>query len=234
MNKNTFKLLVNAYYDYQMLSIQQANRLMIKKDGSKMKNQKIILPEEDQKIIGRLHDVTKQQMKEIDKIIKKEITAFPIWNEFLKDVHGISHISAAILISQIDIEKARYASSLWKYCGIYCNPETGKAVKREKGVKNEFNQWLKSKMLGVIAPNFIRLKSPYVEIYYNRKHRQISKGWADNDKKGKNLHYDLDARRVMMKYFLIDLYRVWRKLEGLEFYESYKEKYLDKHHKKEN
>jgi len=41
----------------------------------------------------------------------------PIWTKFLKNVRGCGPAMAGAIISSIDIHKAEYVSSLWKYCG---------------------------------------------------------------------------------------------------------------------
>lgn len=41
----------------------------------------------------------------------------PLWQTFLKDVAGVGPAMAGAIISSIDIAKAEYVSSLWKYCG---------------------------------------------------------------------------------------------------------------------
>lgn len=40
-----------------------------------------------------------------------------IWTKFLKNVRGCGPAMAGAIISSIDIHKAEYVSSLWKYCG---------------------------------------------------------------------------------------------------------------------
>lgn len=41
----------------------------------------------------------------------------PLWSTFLSDIAGIGPAMAGAIISSIDIAKAEYVSSLWKYCG---------------------------------------------------------------------------------------------------------------------
>lgn len=43
---------------------------------------------------------------------------YPIYTEFLKDVKGIGPAMAGVIISEIDIHKAKYPSSLWKFAGL--------------------------------------------------------------------------------------------------------------------
>jgi hypothetical protein len=52
--------------------------------------------------------------KDMEKILKK----IPVYNEFLTNVRGIGPAMAGIIISEIDITKAEYPSSLWKLAGL--------------------------------------------------------------------------------------------------------------------
>lgn len=46
------------------------------------------------------------------------LKGIPIFDEFLADVRGIGPAMAGIIISEIDITRAEYPSSLWKYAGL--------------------------------------------------------------------------------------------------------------------
>jgi hypothetical protein len=48
----------------------------------------------------------------------KILTDFPIWNEFLSSVKGVGPAMAGVIISEFDIHKAKYPSSLWAYAGL--------------------------------------------------------------------------------------------------------------------
>lgn len=48
----------------------------------------------------------------------KVLAGIPIYDEFLSDVRGIGPAMAGVIISEIDITKAEYPSSLWKYAGL--------------------------------------------------------------------------------------------------------------------
>jgi hypothetical protein len=50
--------------------------------------------------------------------LKKVLTGIPIYDHFLKDVRGIGPAMAGVLISEINIHKAEYPSSLWAYAGL--------------------------------------------------------------------------------------------------------------------
>ena len=48
------------------------------------------------------------------KAIAEVLDDFPIWTDFLDDVKGVGRAMAGVIISEFDIHKARYPSSLWK------------------------------------------------------------------------------------------------------------------------
>lgn len=46
------------------------------------------------------------------------LNGYPIYAEFLKGVKGVGPAMAGVIISEIDIHKAKYPSSLWAYAGL--------------------------------------------------------------------------------------------------------------------
>jgi hypothetical protein len=53
------------------------------------------------------------QFRRLESVLEE----FPIYNEFLVGVRGCGPAMSAVLISEIDITKATYVSSLWKFAG---------------------------------------------------------------------------------------------------------------------
>jgi hypothetical protein len=128
-------------------------------------------------------------------------------------------------------------SSLWKYAGLdVAENGQGRSRKAEHLVKVSyvnrdgeeaernsitFNPFLKTKLIGVLAPSFIKLSNPiYAPIYRGYKHRLESNPAHQEKSKG---HRDNMAKRYMIKIFLIDLYKAWRTIEGLPVTPPYHE-----------
>ena len=171
---------------------------------------------------------------------------FPIYTKFLKDVRGVGPAMAGVMISEIDIRKARYASSLWAYAGLdVARDGAGRSRRKEHLVKVKykakdgtekerdsitFNPFLKTKLVGVLGPSFLRSNSPYREFYDNMKHRLESRPDFANHEKGVKGHIHNAAIRYMVKMFLIDLYTTWRALEGLPVAEPYSVAKLGRKH----
>ncbi len=203
----------------------------------------------------------------LKKQLKGYLENFDLWNDFLKHIDGIGELMGGVIISEFDIHGAKYASSLWKYAGLdvvevidekgtrmegrgrkkshlrvvdYIDKKGKPATK--KGLT--YNPFLKSKLMGVLAPGMImqhaRKDNHYGEVYYNYKQRitqrvnlkklkLIKDGISEEDvdkivgKEYPPKRIDLMARRYMIKMFLKDMYPVWKTLEGLEVHPSYEE-----------
>jgi len=70
--------------------------------------------------LALLHEYIDFETSEAEhfKHMGKSVAEFPIWTEFLEGVRGCGPAMSGVIISEIDITKARYASSLWSYTGL--------------------------------------------------------------------------------------------------------------------
>lgn len=181
------------------------------------------------------------------------VSELPIWKEFLKDVKGVGPAMAGVIISEIDIHKARNPSSLWAYAGLDVASDGGGRSRRKEHLREveytdkkgkpakrvgiTFNPVLKTKLTGVLGAAFLRAGDrAYSEFYYNYKHRMESHAvyGVQNDKrkdedavKTSKLRRHNMAIRYMIKMFLIDLYVAWRTLEKLPVSKPYSEAKLN-------
>ena len=185
----------------------------------------------------------KSHFRRLGHILKE----YPVYNSFLHGVTGVGPAMAGVMISEIDITKAEYPSSLHKYAGLDVAPDgQGRSRKKEHLVDTEytdkdgevqtkkgitFNPFLKTKLVGVLGSSFIK-QSPdrcvYRKIYDDYKHRLENMDAHKEKSKG---HRHNMAVRYMVKMFLIDLYNAWRPLEGLPVAPTYSEAKLGKVHK---
>lgn len=186
--------------------------------------------------------------KKLFKDLFKAIQGKPIWEGFLKDQKGVGPAMAGVIIATIDIYKATYASSIWKYAGLDVAWDgkgrskrdehlikveyTGKDGKLKKRSSITYNPFLKSKLVAVLAPCFLRAKGHYADIYNDYKNRLYNRSDIDKEKKGWKGHIHNMALRYMVKMFLIDLYNEWRAQEGLPVAKPYHEVKLGKVHRK--
>ena len=184
---------------------------------------------------------------------------FPIYVHFLEEVRGVGAAMAGILISEIDIHKSEYPSSLWKYAGLdVAENGAGRSRRKEHLVDYEytnkdgdqdtrkgitFNPFLKSKLIGVLATSFLRsgtIKKEHKDDPTVYKPGTYGKVYADYKHRIENmeahaektkLHRHNMALRYAVKIFLIDLHANWRELEGLPVSVTYSEGKLGKKHK---
>jgi hypothetical protein len=121
------------------------------------------------------------------KMLEDVVATYPIWAQYLSDVKGIGPAITAILISEIDISKATYPSSLWKYAGLdvaqdgrgrgrYADHLVDVEYKARDGDQKTrksitFNPFLKAKLLGVAAASLIKQKGEFADVYYGYKNR---------------------------------------------------------------
>lgn len=196
-------------------------------------------------------DAEKRNFKRVELALDE----FPIYVEFLQHVRGIGPMMAGVIVSEFDIHRAKYPSSLWAYSGLdVAGDGWGRSRKKEHLVEREykssegemktrvgitFNPWLKTKLIGVLAESFIKLRSPWRSVYDDYKHRLENHAvyGTHNDKnksedavrtsKGRR---DAMAKRYMIKMFLIELYKKWRTIEGLPVHPPYHEAKLGLKH----
>ena len=193
-------------------------------------------------LIQQYHDLIDAEESAL-KQIKYAVREFPIYTQFLEDVKGIGPTMAAVIISGFDIHKAEYPSSLHKYAGLDVVNGAGRSRKKDhlvdqtyldaegkeqtkKGIS--FNPFLKTKLIGVLGPSFVKTNGVYRDIYDNYKNR-IANMPAHAEKT--KAHRNNMAIRYTVKRFLVDLYAAWRKLEGLPVSEEYSKAKLGINHK---
>lgn len=178
-------------------------------------------------------------------MLKHLCEAEPLWHAFLKDIKGIGPAMAGVLLSEINIVTARYPSSLFRYAGLdVAEDGKGRSSRKEHLVDVAYttksgetalkkslthNRFLKTKLMGVLAPSFLKQgDSPYRKIYDDYKNRLVNRPDCAELSK---LHIHNRAMRYMIKMFLVDLYMAWRPLEGQERFGTYAEEKLDIRHR---
>lgn len=176
--------------------------------------------------------------------LEKALRQYPVYTEFLKGVKGVGPAMAGVIVSEIDISKAKYPSSLWKYCGLDVGDDgAGRSRRKEHQQETEyvnkdgevatkngitFNPFLKTKLTGVLASSFLRAgDNKYSRIYNDYKHRLES---DDKHKEKSKGHRHNMAMRYMVKMFLLDLHIAWRTVDGLSVSTSYHEGKLGHKH----
>lgn len=178
--------------------------------------------------------------------LQSVIAGIPIYERFFSKVVGCDAAMAGALITEIDITKAEYPSSIHRYCGldvVHTKAQGGKIVQLETGegrctrkdhlVRREyvdgngitrtryclaFKPWLKARLLTNLAPAMIEQGSQYASVYFGYKSRLANNEKYKNTTKA---HRHYMAVRYMIKRFLTDMHIAWRTVEGLPVKEDY-------------
>lgn len=230
LKRESLAVLVRSFYDYQRERLGLDGRIGRKKDGSVKKG----VPDRDDGMLLSLME-RRESCAEMEIVLQKDIAktvkTHPLWKHFLKDVKGCGEVLAAVIITEFDIRKAPTVSNLWSFSGLAPGKD-----RKKKGEKCPFNQFLRSKLCGVLGSSFLKCNSPYREYYDNMRHRLESMTWGMESKNPTNKdnpragHQHKAAIRYMVKMFLKDLYIAWRTLEELPVRPPYQEEYLGMKH----
>lgn len=203
----------------------------------------------------------KQEAKQF-RDLEGTLMEIPIYRDYLSTVPGIGPAMGGVLVSYLDPRKARHASSFNKYAGLDVDKGSGRSRREEHLVEREYvdkngdtktrlgvtyNPFLKTKLMGVLGPSFLRSNSPkWRKCYDDYKHRMETDparvkvtvaAWKKLHKAikaGTGTETDLRrhwtpgrihtaSTRYMVKQFLQELWAKWREMEGLTVTPPYRE-----------
>ena len=164
----------------------------------------------------------------IDIRVAEKLAYHPAYHWF-STIKGIGSENIGKVLRYLDINKASYISSFWKYAGY--SVEDGKSPRAKKGEKTTYNYRLRTFCwrLGVALR---KARGAYYDYYVERKaiekEKFIKLGFqvvtAEEFKKLKKeakettvseVWVNNRALRKMIKLFLSHLFVVWREAEGL-------------------
>ena len=182
-----------------------------------------------------LEEMEKRHFNQFAKVLQE----IPFYNDWLEAIPGCGPAMAGVILSEIDIRRAKYPSSLWQYAGLGVESD-GRGTSRRKehlhaiaytdkdgnpaerqGIR--FNPLLKTKLMGVLSNSFVKMspeKCKYRKIYDDYKHRLESHPKWQAESKG---HRHEASKRYAVKMFLIDLYVAWRAHDGYPVAKPYHE-----------
>lgn len=185
-------------------------------------------------LVDQYEDLLQNETKHI-KYLDTVLKSVPLYSLYLTGIKGIGPCMAGVLISEINIYKSKYSSSIHMYAGLDVAPDGQGRSKRKEHLINvkytnskgeedtrvsiTYNPFLKSKLMGVLSGSFLRQKNPkYVKIYNDYKHRLQNREDLKDYSKG---HIHNMSLRYMVKQFLNELYENWRSIEGLPVHDPY-------------
>jgi len=156
---------VRFFYDLQSFRKASFNR-SDPKGGAAPPNS---LDHEDRKFLGTMGDgvtdLEKTALSEVERLVSKS-AAFP----WLDSQRGVGPTIAGFLVAEFDIHMAVRPSQFWAFAGL--GVVDGKAPRSKKGVKNNYNAWLRSKCLFVLGGCLLKAKhKTYYKIYKDYRHR---------------------------------------------------------------
>ena len=174
-------------------------------------------------------DIEKTE-KNTFKHIEKQLDKFSIWTEYLKDLKGIGPAIAGVIISEIDISKATYATSLWRLAGLDVGWDNkGRSKHKQHLIDVEYidkkgktatkksityKPLLKTKLMGIAGPSFLKVggKSIYSGIYNEYKNR------LENHPEHRDCYIAFDVEGCKKEYGKMPK-NIYRKSYITKFYE---------------
>lgn len=178
-DKKVKKSVSRAQMDEALMSVIHSVRGKLKNEEERTELQAGETPapptldEEDRLYLQRQNRVLMSLEADTLDRIKTALKAVPIAT-WLLEQKGIGPTLAGVLVSEVDITRCETPSALWAYAGLHTDTETGNAVRRKKGVKSNWNPFLKTKLVKVLAECFIKSNSPWRSHYDNYKMRKTN------------------------------------------------------------
>jgi len=163
------------------------------------------------------------KLRERSRAVKKFVKSIdsPLAKAAL-GVRGVGPMTVAFCLVYIRLEKAKHASSLWKYAGLHCASHE----RYTKGEASGGNKTLRT-ALYTLADSQVKSRGPYRKVYdrvkkrlenscrivktRNTQGKLVEKPWCET----KPSHRHGTAMRAIMKHFLADWWYVGRTIAGL-------------------
>ena len=179
----------------------------------------------------------KKTSSELNKAVKR-LSEVDYFTKVALNVPGVGPITVAACAYYIDLTIAKYPGNLWSYAGLH----KASHARYEKGVKGGGNKTLRT-ILYTMADSQIKTRGPYREVYDIAKEKKskstelvktrITRGvykevpWCET----KKCHRDGHAKRMIMKHYLADYWKVGRDIMGLPTQPLYVECILEGPHR---
>lgn len=189
-----------------------------------------VLPLEIQLAYHKYEEATKQAAEALEKDIYFFLKQVPIYQTFLKHVYGVGTITAAYLVSEIDISdragkdgvvRGLKPSSIRRYCGLHVLDD-GRLAHPVAGQKLDYNAELRVRLYQISdawRTNARGRTCKYLGIWADKKRGKLA-GAVDGKIGTRSAagYADSAGRYTALGVFLNDLYVVWRALEGLDIW----------------
>ncbi len=253
------RALLRALIDTRNLQVQKARKAWGNRKDALERGADGLDSSEQYHLTQDWLEVFEDLESDIDAQIEEVVKEFPIY-EHVAGVRGIGPLMAAQLIAFIDVARAPYPSSVWKYAGLglseYWIDENGKVMAPKQGFKwnKKKKEWLSVTVEPEPGWELKRLSDRLTAGYrspYNKRLKTIclgkvatqfmKAGGAYRDEYDKaRAHYESRgwtkghchraALRKMVKLFLSHYWERARELRGLETRRTYVEEHLGHGH----
>ena len=239
--RSEYKRITDAYINNQA----SVKKVMSNKDKYGLLDLEYLSDKADYDLIDIYEDLKSKEEKYITVLVAK-LQGIPIYEHYLKDLKGCGPLMSGIIISYLDIYKTKYVGNIYKYCGLDVIEKDGKRVAASKMTVEErtieylakdgtiktrktlgYNPMVKSKLVEVLAGSFMKARSDWAVVYYDRRN------YEENKYPDLTLgHIHKRATRYMIKQWLKELYVKWKEIEGLTVYPFYEQAKLgmEPHH----
>lgn len=198
------RALYNAYRFFQNGHRSDERRLMAYDGDIKGTTKSPYVTADVREALIEHHAFALGKFKDAEKALKKAVREMGEW-EWMKDAYGMTEITAAFLLSHVDIAKAKYPSSIWHFFGF--TPKDSAGVKGRNPGKGK----LRSALWAALGLTLINKNGPYRPIYDTYRAREVG---------------DKQARFRLIKLWLSHLWDRWRRYEGLPVTEPYAHNHL--------
>ena len=168
LGRDEARFLVDTFYSLQDFRIQSANqvRSIVKADS-----------DEPHQTLAFFFDQFESLEKQVGGALDV-YSAFSALGEWAREHVGVGPVIAAGLLAHIDITKAPYASSVWRFAGLL------PGQKKVKGEKRDWNADLKV-LCWKLGDSFVK-QSGREQCYYGHLYRQRKELEVTRDVEGYN------------------------------------------------
>jgi len=152
------------------------------------------------------------------------------------DPHKARHVSSVWKFCGLDVAADGRGRS-WRQEHLVEKEYRDKRGQLKTRMSVTYDPWVKTKLMGVLAGSFIRLDAPWRQVYDGYKHRLVTDPgrvkvelaeWKRRHDRGEDVsmlwppgRVEKAAKRYMIKQFLMELWVMWRQLEGLPVTDPY-------------
>ncbi|HDH44770.1 MAG TPA: hypothetical protein ENG66_05200, partial [Thermococcus sp.] len=218
------RFLVSTYYDYQKLRIALENRMRS-------------LPEDlaEKSFFNVLMNEALNFEKRVEEEIKREVKKEELYEKYLKHIKGVGPVMSACLIAWLAkprtvvmwekgkrkkvvtlepvMKVANKPSQLFKYSGV------APGCRRVAGKRIEYNPKIKTLMYKLFL-QLLKARGAYYQLYLQEKKR-YEKRCPEPEKGSKKLKVHLTVKNIVMRRFLLNLWKVYRRLNNLPITQPY-------------